>query len=158
MNVPAQSQQSSTTSILLNLNRINPTYWKPEEKIGLCEAQSREQFAAPDDFSVDMCDGFFDAEEEAALFQTYSVDDEVDVDDIFNHLDYVVQVDEEIGMDMTWDNGALGCVVTGSSRNDNVHVKEEMDQLVEMVAATPTQNCSGQENNWRCNDIYATYR
>ncbi|TVU44564.1 hypothetical protein EJB05_04009 [Eragrostis curvula] len=108
------------------------------------ETQSCEELVAPisDDFSVNMCDGLFGAKEEEAAFQGYSVDDEVDINYIFNHLDY-----EEIDMgSISWDDDALGCVEPGSpaAQSQTLHVKEEMD-LVEMVAAT--QNCTGQENH-----------
>ncbi|KAL6893894.1 hypothetical protein ACP4OV_007992 [Aristida adscensionis] len=102
---------------------------------------SCEELLAPicDDFSVDMCEGLFDTKEEN--FQVYTVDDDgIDMNCIFNHLDYAMKVDHEIDMEMTWDDEALGCVEPGSAQMETMRVKEEMD-LVEMVAAT--QNCAG---------------
>ncbi|CAN6297452.1 unnamed protein product [Urochloa humidicola] len=101
------------------------------------EAQSCEELLAPiccDDFSVvDMCDGLFDTKEDA--FQVYTVDDDMDMNYIFNHLDHGIKADPEIDMEMMWDDDALGCVEpAGSAEIETVHVKEEMD-LIEMVAA-----------------------
>ncbi|XP_062214322.1 transcription factor MYB3R-4-like isoform X2 [Phragmites australis] len=105
---------------------------------------SCEELLAPicDDFSVDMCDGLFDTKEEA--FQVYTVDDDVDMNYIFNHLDYAIKCDQEIDVDMMQDDDALECVEPGSAQSKTMHVKEEMDP-VEMVAAT--QNCAGAESN-----------
>ncbi|XP_004986186.3 transcription factor MYB115 [Setaria italica] len=104
------------------------------------ETQSCEELLAPvcyDDFSVvDMCDGLFDTKEDA--FQAvYAVDDDIDMNYIFNHLDHTIKVDPEISdMEMMWDDDVLGCVEpAGSAEVETVHVKEEMD-LMEMVAAT----------------------
>ncbi|KAL6636754.1 hypothetical protein ACP70R_024326 [Stipagrostis hirtigluma subsp. patula] len=108
------------------------------------DSPSCDELLAPvcDDFSVDMCDGLFDTNEEA--FQVYTVDDDLDMNYIFNHLDYAVKADDDIDMEMTWDDEFLGCAESGSAQLETVHVKEEMD-LVEMVAAT--QNCVGAQNN-----------
>ncbi|CAL4936471.1 unnamed protein product [Urochloa decumbens] len=103
------------------------------------EAQSCEELLAPicDDFSVvDMCDSLFDTKEDA--YQVYTVDDDIDMNFIFNHLDHAVKVDPEIDMEMMWDDDALGCAEpagAGSVELETVQVKEEMD-LIEMVAAT----------------------
>uniref|UniRef100_A0ACD5ZQ13 Uncharacterized protein n=1 Tax=Avena sativa TaxID=4498 RepID=A0ACD5ZQ13_AVESA len=94
-----------------------------------------------DDFSIDMCDGLFDTKEEAQ-YQVYSIDDDVDMDYIFNHLDYAIKIDHEIDMEMTWDDDALINLESASSplvtplgpvEIKDVHVKEEMD-LIELVA------------------------
>ncbi|XP_062209048.1 transcription factor MYB119-like [Phragmites australis] len=108
------------------------------------ETHSCEELVAPicDDFSVDMCDGLFDTKEEA--FQVYTVDDDVDMNYIFNHLDYTTKVDHELDMEMAWDDDAFEFVEPGTSQTKPMQVKEEMD-LVEMVAAT--QNCAGAENS-----------
>ncbi|GJM96923.1 hypothetical protein PR202_ga13799 [Eleusine coracana subsp. coracana] len=77
-----------------------------------------------------------------AAFQVYSVDDEeVDVDYIFNHLDYAAKVDAGIDMGMSWDDDdALGCVEPGSAQSESrMHVKAEEMGLVEMVAAGSTE-------------------
>ncbi|GJN23016.1 hypothetical protein PR202_gb10630 [Eleusine coracana subsp. coracana] len=94
-----------------------------------------------DEFSVDLCDGLFDDTEEGAAFQVYSVDDEVDVDYIFNHLDYAAKVDAGIDMGMSWDvDDALGCVEPESAQSDtSMHVKAEEMDLVEMVARGSTE-------------------
>uniref|UniRef100_A0ACD6A9T6 Uncharacterized protein n=1 Tax=Avena sativa TaxID=4498 RepID=A0ACD6A9T6_AVESA len=94
-----------------------------------------------DDFSIDMCDGLFDTKEEAQ-YQVYSIDDDVDMDYIFNHLDYAIKIDHEIDMEMTWADDALINLESASSplvtplgpvEIKDVHVKEEMD-LIELVA------------------------
>ncbi|WVZ60880.1 hypothetical protein U9M48_010841 [Paspalum notatum var. saurae] len=112
------------------------------------DAESFEELFAPicDDLSVDMCDGLFDPKEEDA-FQVYAVDDNIDMNYIFSHIDHAIKVGPEmIDMEMLWDDDALGCTepASGSAQTGTVHVKEEMD-LIEMVAAT--QNCGVGENN-----------
>ena len=114
------------------------------------ESQSCEDLLAPicDDFSVEMCDGLFDTNEDA--FQVYPVDDDdIDMNYIFNHIDHAAtKVDPEIDMEMMmmWDDDALGCAEPAGpeAHAETVHVKEEMD-LIEMVAAT--QNCGEAENH-----------
>jgi myb proto-oncogene protein len=100
-----------------------------------------------DDFSIDLCDGLFDTKEEEQ-YQVYSIDDDVDMDYIFNHIDYAIKIDHEIDMEMSWDDDALVNIESGLSplvaplgpaEIKTVHVKEEMD-LVELV--THTQTCS----------------
>jgi myb proto-oncogene protein len=105
------------------------------------ETQSCEELVAPicgyDDFSVvGMCDSLFDAKEDAFQQATYAVDDDIDMNYIFNHLDHTIKADPEISdMEMMmWDDDALGCVFEPAG-SEAVRVKEEMD-LVEMVAAT----------------------
>ncbi|OEL19496.1 Transcription factor MYB98 [Dichanthelium oligosanthes] len=109
------------------------------------EAQSCEDLLAPicDDFSVDMCDGLFDMKDYG--FQVYTVDNDIDMNYIFNHLDHAIKADPEIDMEMMWDDEVLGCVEPAEpAQFETVNVKEEMD-LVEMMAAT--QNRAGDENN-----------
>lgn len=113
------------------------------------QTQSCEELVVPtyDDFSIDACDGLFDTKEEAQ-FQVYNIDDDVDMNYIFNHIDYAIKIDHEIDMEMTWDDDALENIEPGSAplvapagpaQIMTVHVKEEMD-LVGMV--THTQTCS----------------
>ncbi|KAK3130920.1 hypothetical protein QOZ80_6BG0499670 [Eleusine coracana subsp. coracana] len=111
---------------------------------------SIDELLAPicDEFSVEnMCDGLFDANED--VFQVCGIDDDVDMNCIFNQLDYAgKQADSGIDMEMTWDDDAFvdcdGLESAGSSAHEMVQVKEEMD-LVEMMAAT-TQNRAGSED------------
>jgi hypothetical protein len=110
------------------------------------EAQSYcEEFLAPicDEFSADMCNGLLldTNNKEDATFQVYSVDAEVDINHIFNHLDHAIEIDEVV-MDMAWDADTLGCVEPGRpAPSNNVNVKET--DMVEMVkAATTQQDCS----------------
>jgi myb proto-oncogene protein len=113
------------------------------------QTHSCEEILVPtcDDFSIDMCDGLFDTKEEAQ-YQVYSIDDDVDMDYIFNHIDYAIKVDHELDMEMTWDDdalvstdSALSPLVTafGPAEIKTVHVKEEVD-LIELVKHT--QACS----------------
>ncbi|KAM0894814.1 hypothetical protein ACQ4PT_024261 [Festuca glaucescens] len=113
------------------------------------QTHSCEEILVPtcDDFSIDMCDGLFDTKEEAQ-YQVYSIDDDVDMDYIFNHIDYAIKIDHELDMEMTWDDdalvstdSALSPLVTpfGPAEIKTVHVKEEMD-LIELVKHT--QACS----------------
>ncbi|KAI4976945.1 transcription factor MYB3R-4-like [Hordeum vulgare subsp. vulgare] len=113
------------------------------------QADSCEEILAPacDDFSIDMCDGLFDTKEDAQ-YPVYSIDDDVDMDYIFNHMDYTIKIDHEIDMEMAWCDDALINIESGSSplvtplgptEIKTLHVKEEMD-LVELV--THTRNCS----------------
>ncbi|PVH63346.1 hypothetical protein PAHAL_2G009800 [Panicum hallii] len=105
------------------------------------KAESCEELAvAPicDDFSIDMlCDSLFDTKEDTC-FQVYTVDDDMDMNCIFNHVDHAIKVGCEIDMEMMWDDeDGLGCVEepAGSAQIEAVNVKEEMD-LIEMVAVT----------------------
>ncbi|VAI82837.1 transcription factor MYB3R-4-like [Triticum dicoccoides] len=111
------------------------------------EADSCEEVLVPtcDDFSVDMCDGLFDTKEDAQ-YPVYSIDDDVDMDYIFNHMDYTIKIDHEIDMEMAWCDDALTNIESGSSllvtavgptEIKTVQVKEEMD-LVELVTRTQT--------------------
>ncbi|CAM0912905.1 unnamed protein product [Alopecurus aequalis] len=113
------------------------------------ETQSCEEILVPtsDDFFIDMCDGLFDTKEDTR-YQVYSIDDDFDMDCIFNHVDYAIKIDHEIDMEMTWDDDTLINIESGSSplvtsldpaEIVTMHVKEEMD-LVELV--THTQTCS----------------
>jgi myb proto-oncogene protein len=120
------------------------------------ESQSCEDLLAPicDEFSVEMCDGLFDTNEDADAFQVYAMDDDIDMNYIFNYIEHAaIKVDPEIDMEMMmmmmWDGddgGLLGCDAdpAGPAHVETVHVKEEMD-LIEMVAAT--QNCGEAENH-----------
>ena len=121
------------------------------------KAQSREELAmAPicDDFSIGMlCDSLFDTKEETC-FQVYTVDDDMNMNCTFNHVDHAIKVNCEIDMEMMWDDeDGLGCVEVytvdddisaGSAEIEDVHVKEEMD-LIEMV--TVTQKYGKEEKN-----------
>jgi transcription factor MYB, plant len=110
--------------------------------------RSFEELPAPicDEFSVDMCDGLFDAASEEA-FQVCGIDDgDVDMNCIFDHLDYASRnkvADHGIDMEMTWDDDALAdCVGLELDSSDHQveivqQVKEEMD-LVEMMAKNNT--------------------
>ncbi|PNT76469.1 transcription factor MYB115 isoform X2 [Brachypodium distachyon] len=79
------------------------------------QTYSCEEILVPmcDDFS-DMCDGLFDAKEEAQ-YQVYNIDDDVDMDSIFKHIDYAIKIDHGIDMDMTWDDNALINIESESS-------------------------------------------
>ncbi|TVU08299.1 hypothetical protein EJB05_41699, partial [Eragrostis curvula] len=111
------------------------------------ETRSFEELLAPicDDFPVDMCDGLFDTS--AELFQVCGMDDDVDMNSIFNHLDYAGKAVSGIDMEMTWDDDVLAdCVGLESGLSAQIEVaqvKEEMD-LVEMMATT--QNSAGTED------------
>ncbi|KAM3195201.1 hypothetical protein ACQJBY_071341 [Aegilops geniculata] len=111
------------------------------------QADSCEEILVPtcDDFSVDMCDGLFDTKEDAQ-YPVYSIDDDVDMDYIFNHMDYTIKIDHEIDMEMAWCDDALVNIESGSSplvtavgptEMMTIQVKEEMD-LVELVTRTQT--------------------
>ncbi|KAG8063058.1 hypothetical protein GUJ93_ZPchr0003g16986 [Zizania palustris] len=113
------------------------------------QANSCEELVVPtyDDFSIDMCDGLFEAKEEAS-YQVYNIDDYVDMNYIFNHIDYTNKISHEIDIEMAWDDDVLEDHEPESSSLETpvvlaqiktVHVKKEMD-LVEMV--TRTQACS----------------
>ncbi|XBJ12210.1 hypothetical protein VPH35_016780 [Triticum aestivum] len=77
------------------------------------QIHSCEEILVPtsDDFSVDMFDGLFNAEE--VQYQAYNIDDDVDMDYIINHIDYSIKNDHEIDMDMTWDDDALVNIESG---------------------------------------------
>ncbi|KAF0901555.1 hypothetical protein E2562_003531 [Oryza meyeriana var. granulata] len=98
-----------------------------------------------DDLCLDMCDHLFQTKEETP-YQVYNIDDDVDMNYIFNHIDYVNKISHEIDMEMAWDDDVLEANESGSSPSETpavlaqintVHVKEEMD-LVEMVTRTPS--------------------
>ncbi|KAL5217654.1 hypothetical protein ABZP36_018338 [Zizania latifolia] len=114
------------------------------------QANSCEELVVPtyDDFSIDMCDGLFEAEE--ALYQVYNIDDDIDMNYIFNHIDYTNKIGHEIDIEMAWDDDVLEDNEPESSSLETpavlaqiktVHVKKEMD-LVEMVTLTHTEACS----------------
>ncbi|GJN38943.1 hypothetical protein PR202_gb28025 [Eleusine coracana subsp. coracana] len=137
------SSEHSPSSVLMNTQGMFSTN---ENNCG--ETQySLDELLAPicDEFSVEnMCDGLFDANED--VFQVCGMDDDVDMNCIFNQPDYAgKQADSGIDMEMTWDDDAfvhcVGLESAGSSAHEMVQVKEEMD-LVEMMAAT-TQNKAG---------------
>ncbi|XP_015694367.1 transcription factor MYB119-like isoform X1 [Oryza brachyantha] len=92
------------------------------------------------DLCLDMCDHLFETKEEAP-YQVYNIDgDDVDMNYIFNHIDYANKIGHEIeDMEMAWDDDVLELEdnESGSSPLETpaVHVKEEMD-LVEMVTRT----------------------
>ncbi|XP_037460027.1 transcription factor MYB3R-4-like [Triticum dicoccoides] len=87
------------------------------------QIHSCEEILVPtsDDFSVDMFDGLFNAEE--VQYQAYNIDDDVDMDYIINHtdyaikidnhIDYAIKIDHEIDMNMTWDDDALVNIESG---------------------------------------------
>ncbi|KAF7093832.1 hypothetical protein CFC21_096219 [Triticum aestivum] len=111
------------------------------------QADSCEEILVPtcDDFSIDMCDGLFDTKEDEQ-YPVYSIDDDVDMDYIFNHMDYTIKIDHEIDMEMAWCDDALANIESGSSplvtvagpaEIKTVQVKEEMN-LVELVTRTET--------------------
>jgi myb proto-oncogene protein len=120
------------------------------------ETQSCEELVAPicyDDFSVvvAMCGSLlFDAKDEDAFEAVYAVDDDMDMNYIFNHLDHAIKVDPEISdMEMMmWDDDALGCVVepAGSAEIETVYVKEEMDLMETMVADTQEKYGEAEKN------------
>lgn len=84
-------------------------------------------------------------------YQVYNIDDDVDIDYIFNRIDYAIKIDHEIDMEMPWDDDALVYIESGSlspagtAEIKTVLVKEEMD-LVELVTL-PKLAVGGQENN-----------
>uniref|UniRef100_A0A0D9WM80 Transcription factor MYB98 n=1 Tax=Leersia perrieri TaxID=77586 RepID=A0A0D9WM80_9ORYZ len=99
-----------------------------------------------DDLCLDMCDHLFETKE-VTPYQVYNIDDDVDMNYIFNDIDYADKIGHEIDMEMAWEDDVLEDNETGSSTLEipaglvhinTVHVKEEMD-LVEMV--TRTQSC-----------------
>ena len=140
---PAKTDEIKLENILNSQDILLPSM---EEYI-CSESLSCEDLLAPicDGFSVEMCDGLFDANEGG--FQVCTVDDDdIDMNYIFNHIDHAIKVDPEIDMEMMmmmWDEDALGCAEP-AAHVETVHVKEEMD-LIEMVAAT--QNCGEAENH-----------
>ncbi|KAF6991575.1 hypothetical protein CFC21_008650 [Triticum aestivum] len=77
------------------------------------QIHSCEEILVPtsDDFSVDMCDGLFNAEE--VQYQAYNIDDDVHMDYIIYHIDYSIKIEHEIDMDMTWDDDALLNIESG---------------------------------------------
>ncbi|KAM3299733.1 hypothetical protein ACQJBY_040969 [Aegilops geniculata] len=77
------------------------------------QIHSCEEILVPtsDDFSVDMFDGLFNAEE--VQYQAYNIDDDVDMDYIINHIDYSIKIDHETDMDMAWDDDALVNIESG---------------------------------------------
>uniref|UniRef100_A0A0E0DXE1 Uncharacterized protein n=1 Tax=Oryza meridionalis TaxID=40149 RepID=A0A0E0DXE1_9ORYZ len=100
-----------------------------------------------DDLCLDMCDHLFETKDETP-YQVYNIDDDVDMNYIFNHIDYANKIGHEIDMEMAWDDDVLQDdesagsspleTLAGLAQINTVHVKEEMD-LIEMV--TSTQSC-----------------
>ncbi|CAM0953556.1 unnamed protein product [Alopecurus aequalis] len=87
------------------------------------QTHSYEEILFPtcDDFSIDMCDRLFDTKDKAQ-YQVYNINDDVDVDYIFNDFDCAITIDHAIHMEMTWDEDTLKNIESplttlGSSRN-----------------------------------------
>ncbi|KAG8093895.1 hypothetical protein GUJ93_ZPchr0012g21556 [Zizania palustris] len=121
------------------------------DKTNYIQANPCEELVVPtyDDFSIDMCDGLFEAKDQEAPYQVYNIDDDIDMNYIFNHIDYTNKIGHEIDIEMAWDDDVLEDNEAESSSLEapavlaqikTVHVKKEMD-LVEMVT-THTQACS----------------
>ena len=154
--VPATPREGPAKMIDERLEYNNPSNILDSQGQGILsiheqnysKAQSCEEHAvAPicDDCSIDMLyDTLFHTKEDSC-FQVYTVDDDMDMNCIFNHVDHAIKVNCEIDMEMMWDDeDGLGCVEVytvdddisaGSAEIEDVHVKEEMD-LIEMVTVT----------------------